>query len=34
MLDFAQTLMLRSQDKPYVIALGDNNLRDYDKPTS
>ena len=31
MLDFAQTLLLRSQDKPYVIALGDYNLRDYEE---
>lgn len=30
MLAFAQTLLVRSQDKPYVIALGDYNLRDYE----
>lgn len=29
MLVFAQTLVARSQEKPYVIALGDFNLRDY-----
>ena len=32
MLAFAQTLLSRSQDKPYVIALGDYNLRDYEEP--
>jgi len=32
MLAFAKTLLARSQDKPYVIALGDYNLRDYDEP--
>ena len=32
MLAFAQTLLERSQDKPYVIALGDYNLRDYEEP--
>jgi endonuclease/exonuclease/phosphatase family metal-dependent hydrolase len=32
MLAFAQTLLQRSQDKPYVIALGDYNLRDYEEP--
>jgi endonuclease/exonuclease/phosphatase family metal-dependent hydrolase len=31
MLAFAQTLLARSQDKPYVIALGDYNLRDYEE---
>ena len=30
MLAFAQTLLARAQDKPYVIALGDYNLRDYE----
>jgi len=30
MLVFAQTLLARSQGKPYVIALGDYNLRDYE----
>jgi endonuclease/exonuclease/phosphatase family metal-dependent hydrolase len=30
MLAFAQTLLSRSQDKPYVIAMGDYNLRDYE----
>lgn len=30
MLAFAQTLLARSQEKPYVIAMGDYNLRDYD----
>jgi endonuclease/exonuclease/phosphatase family metal-dependent hydrolase len=30
MLAFAQTLLRRSQDKPYVIAMGDYNLRDYE----
>jgi len=32
MLAFAQALLQRSQDKPYVIALGDYNLRDYEEP--
>lgn len=27
---WAETLLARSQDKPYVIALGDYNLRDYE----
>ena len=31
MLVFAQTLVERSEDKPYVIALGDYNLRDYEE---
>jgi endonuclease/exonuclease/phosphatase family metal-dependent hydrolase len=31
MLAFAQTLLNRSQDKPYVIAMGDYNLRDYEE---
>jgi len=31
MLVFAQTLLERSKDKPYVIALGDYNLRDYEE---
>ncbi len=31
-LVFAQALLQRSQDKPYVIALGDYNLRDYEEP--
>jgi endonuclease/exonuclease/phosphatase family metal-dependent hydrolase len=31
MLAFAQTLLECSQDKPYVIALGDYNLRDYEE---
>ena len=31
MLVFAQTLLRRSQDKPYVIAMGDYNLRDYEE---
>ncbi len=31
MLVFAKTLLARSQDKPYVIALGDFNLRDYEE---
>jgi endonuclease/exonuclease/phosphatase family metal-dependent hydrolase len=31
MVTFAQTLLARSQDKPYVIALGDYNLRDYEE---
>jgi endonuclease/exonuclease/phosphatase family metal-dependent hydrolase len=31
MLAFAQTLLARSQDKPYVIAMGDYNLRDYEE---
>jgi len=30
MLASAQTLISRSQDKPYVIAMGDYNLRDYE----
>lgn len=30
MLAFAQTLLERSKDKPYVIAMGDYNLRDYE----
>ncbi|MFZ2096916.1 MAG: endonuclease/exonuclease/phosphatase family protein [Anaerolineales bacterium] len=30
MLAFAQTLLDRSKDKPYVIAMGDYNLRDYE----
>jgi endonuclease/exonuclease/phosphatase family metal-dependent hydrolase len=30
MLAFARTLLERSQDNPYVIALGDYNLRDYE----
>jgi endonuclease/exonuclease/phosphatase family metal-dependent hydrolase len=30
MLVFAKALLERSQDKPYVIALGDYNLRDYE----
>jgi len=30
MLVFAKRLLERSQDKPYVIALGDYNLRDYE----
>jgi endonuclease/exonuclease/phosphatase family metal-dependent hydrolase len=32
MLAFAQTLIARSKDKSYVIALGDYNLRDYEEP--
>jgi endonuclease/exonuclease/phosphatase family metal-dependent hydrolase len=32
MLAFAQTRLARSQAKPYVIALGDYNLRDYEEP--
>jgi endonuclease/exonuclease/phosphatase family metal-dependent hydrolase len=32
MLSFGQTLLKRSEDKPYVIALGDYNLRDYEEP--
>jgi endonuclease/exonuclease/phosphatase family metal-dependent hydrolase len=32
MLAFAQTLLARSQGKPYVIALGDYNLRDNEEP--
>jgi endonuclease/exonuclease/phosphatase family metal-dependent hydrolase len=32
MMTFAKTLLERSQDKPYVIALGDYNLRDYEEP--
>jgi endonuclease/exonuclease/phosphatase family metal-dependent hydrolase len=31
MLGFAQNLLSRSQDKPYVIAMGDYNLRDYEE---
>jgi endonuclease/exonuclease/phosphatase family metal-dependent hydrolase len=31
MVAFAQTLISRSQDKPYVIAMGDYNLRDYEE---
>ncbi len=31
MLVFAQTLLDLSQDQPYIIALGDYNLRDYEK---
>jgi endonuclease/exonuclease/phosphatase family metal-dependent hydrolase len=31
MLAFAQTLLRRSQDKLYVIAMGDYNLRDYEE---
>jgi endonuclease/exonuclease/phosphatase family metal-dependent hydrolase len=31
MLAFAQTILERSKDKPYVIALGDYNLRDYEE---
>jgi endonuclease/exonuclease/phosphatase family metal-dependent hydrolase len=31
MLAFARTLLERSQGKPYVIALGDYNLRDYEE---
>lgn len=31
MLVFARTLLVRSQNKPYVIALGDFNLRDYEE---
>jgi endonuclease/exonuclease/phosphatase family metal-dependent hydrolase len=31
MLSFAQTLLDRSQDKSYVIAMGDYNLRDYEE---
>ncbi len=30
MLAFAQTLIDISRDKPYVIAMGDYNLRDYE----
>ncbi len=30
MLAFAQTLLDRSKDKPYMIAMGDYNLRDYE----
>ncbi len=30
-MSFAQTLIDRSQGKPYVIALGDYNLRDYEE---
>jgi endonuclease/exonuclease/phosphatase family metal-dependent hydrolase len=31
MLVFARSLLERSKDKPYVIALGDFNLRDYEE---
>jgi endonuclease/exonuclease/phosphatase family metal-dependent hydrolase len=31
-LVFAKALLQRSQDKSYVIALGDYNLRDYEEP--
>ncbi len=31
MVAFAQTLLERSKDKPYVIAMGDYNLRDYEE---
>jgi endonuclease/exonuclease/phosphatase family metal-dependent hydrolase len=31
MMGFAQILLERSQSKPYVIALGDYNLRDYEQ---
>ena len=31
MLAFAKTLVARAQDKPYVIAMGDYNLRDYEE---
>ena len=31
MLVFAKSLLERSKDKPYVIALGDFNLRDYEE---
>ncbi len=31
MLGFAHNLLARSQDKPYVIAMGDYNLRDYEE---
>jgi endonuclease/exonuclease/phosphatase family metal-dependent hydrolase len=31
MLVFAKVLLERSKDKPYVIALGDYNLRDYEE---
>lgn len=31
MLAFARVLLERSKDKPYVIALGDYNLRDYEE---
>ena len=31
MLVFAETLVERAADKPYVIALGDYNLRDYEE---
>lgn len=31
MLAFAESLLARSQGKPYVIALGDFNLRDYEE---
>lgn len=32
MLVFAETLLERSKDRPNVIAMGDYNLRDYEKP--
>lgn len=31
MLGFAHNLLARSQDKPFVIAMGDYNLRDYEE---
>jgi len=31
MVAFARTLIERSQGKPYVIAMGDYNLRDYEE---
>jgi endonuclease/exonuclease/phosphatase family metal-dependent hydrolase len=31
MVAFAQNLLARAQDKPYVIAMGDYNLRDYEQ---
>ena len=31
MLGFAKTLLERSKDKPYIIAMGDYNLRDYEE---
>ncbi len=31
MVGFAQSLLARSQDKPYVIVMGDFNLRDYEQ---
>lgn len=31
MVGFARTLIARSQGKPYVIAMGDYNLRDYEE---